>query len=67
MFSVFRGASAGPGSSGPSPIQTGPERRVDPQRLSGQLEGDSAESTIQPHPDTAAFHQTAPKPGEELP
>lgn len=64
VFSVLGGTSAGSGSSGASTGQTGPEGGVDPQRHPGQPKGDPAEPTVQPHPDAAALHQTAPKPGQ---
>lgn len=65
VLSVLSGASAGTGSSGAAAGQTGPEGGVDPQWHHGEPEGDPAESTVQPHPDPAALHQTAPKPGEK--
>lgn len=63
-FSVLSGAPAGSGSSGASPGQTGPEGGVDPQWQAGQPAGGAAESALQPHPDPAALHQAAARPGE---
>lgn len=65
LFSVLSWAPAGTGSSGAAAGQTGAEGGVDPQWHCGQPEGDPAESTVQPHPDPTAFHQTAAEPGEK--
>lgn len=64
VLSVLRRAPAGPGSSGASAGQTGPEGGMDPQREPGQPEGHSAEPALQPDPDPAALHQTAAEPGQ---